>query len=303
MTSKYLMFIATLLVLSSCNYEEDYFDEADGFIEQDGNAPSDNGSNFDEEATLTTYRVSGDEIIKIRDHAVSSNLLGYQQDEAKHLAMFDFYTKLIPAENRNRIVEFEVFYGNNDLAGFVAPISDDDLSRWKMGLAIEAATDITDIDFTNFFTFLTLHEFGHVLTLNESQVNVFQGNCSAYHTGEGCSNENSYINQLFELGWADIAPNGEGGADLYNRYSDRFVSDYAATNPGEDVAEVFATFIIEGKKGGNSIADQKVNQMFDRPELVSMRDKIIRQNPTLQDGGVMTRSWREKFKFTCGHKH
>ena len=301
MTSKYLMFIATLLLLSSCSYDEDYFNDGDGFIEQEGNSPANDGGNFNAEATLTTYRINGDELIKIRDHEVSSNLLGYQQDEAKHLAMFDFYTKLIPAEHRDRIVEFEVFYGNNDLAGFVAPINDDDLSRWKMGLAIEASTDISSEDFNSFFTFLTLHEFGHVLTLNESQVNVFQGNCSAYHTGEGCSNSNSYINQLFELGWADIAPNGEGGEDLYNRYSDRFVSDYAATNPGEDIAEVFATFIIEGRKGGNSIADQKVNQLFERPELVSLRNKIINQSTTLRDGQIMTRSWRNKFKFRCGH--
>ena len=309
MTSKYLIFIASLLVFTSCNYEEDFFDETDGFIEQDDNFPDDDGGfpddggDFGGEATLSTYRINGDEIIKIKDFNVSSNLLPYQQDEAKHLAMFDFYTRLIPRENRHRIVEFEVFYGNNDLAGYVVPIDNDDLSRWKMGLAIETATDITDIDFTNFFTYLTLHEFGHVLTLNESQVNVFQGNCSEYHTGEGCSNANSYINQLFELGWEDIAPNGEGGGDLYNRHSDRFVSDYAATNPGEDVAEVFATFITEGRRGGNSIADQKVNQMFDRPELVDMRDKIVSQISTLQDGGVMTRSWREKFKFSCGHRH
>ena len=311
MTSKYLIFIASLFVLASCNYEDDYYIDSDGFTNEDGGYSeegddTDNEGNLGEEASLTAYTINGNEIIKIKDFNVGSNLLSYQQDQAKHFAMFDFFTKLIPFENRNKIVEFVVFYGNNDLAGYVEPIDESDLSRWRMGLAIEAATDITDIDFTNFFTYLTLHEFAHVLTLDDSQVNVFQDNCPEYHTGEGCSNANSYINQLYELGWEDIADelqDGEGGDKIYNRYPDRFVSDYAATNPGEDVAEVFATFIIEGKKNGTSIADQKVNQMFDRPELVSIRDKIINQNPSLQSTGVVTRSWKEKFKFSCGHKH
>ena len=175
-----------------------------------------------------------------------------------------------------------------------------------MGLAIEQAQNIEDIDFSNFFTYLTVHEYGHVLTLNETQVNVNQNNCPAYHTGEGCSNGNSYINQLYELGWADIAhelQDGQGSEDLYNRYSDRFVSDYAATNPGEDIAEVFAEFITKPRPGGNSIANQKVNQLYQRPELVDLRNKIIQNNPTLVSDGVATRSWTNKFKFKCGHKH
>jgi hypothetical protein len=311
MTSKYLVFIASLFIFASCNYHEDYYDDFDHITEQGGDFDDDGG--FDdqggasgEEGALTLYKVNGNEIIKIKDFSVSNDLSGYQNDVDKHLQMWDFYTQLIPLEDRSRIVEFEVFYGANDLAGYVEPIHDNDLSRWKMGLAIEAAENINTIDFSNFFTYLTVHEFGHVLTLNETQVNVHQDNCPEYHTEEGCSNANSYINELYELGWKDIAhelQDGQGGEDLYNRYSDRFVSDYAATNPGEDIAEVFADFITKPRPGGNSIADQKVNLLYERPELVELRNKIISQNPSLQTEGLMSRSWATKFKFKCGHRH
>jgi len=316
MTIKYLIFATSLLFFASCNNQDEFYDDYDSYSEEDENYPDDGGydnndnsntgSSNGEEGALTLYKVNGNELIKVKDFNVGSSLLSYQQNVAKHMEMWDFYTRLIPAENRSRIVEFEVFYGNNDLAGYVEPINENDLSKWKMGLAIEAAENTTDIDFSNFFTYLTVHEFGHVLTLNETQVNVFQDNCPEYHTGEGCSNGNSYINQLYELGWEDIAnelQDGQGSEDLYNRYSDRFVSDYAATNPGEDIAEVFATFIIQPKPGGNSIANQKVNQLYERSELVALRNKIIHQNPTLQSEGLMTRSWAKKFKFKCGHKH
>lgn len=311
MSIKYLIFISSLFVFASCNFEDEFYDDVDtyeegGFGEEGNNGGFGEEDNLGVEGALTLYLVNGNEISKIRDFSVSSNLIAYQTDVAKHMQMWEFYTKLIPEENRNRIVEFEVFYGANDLAGYVEPLDENNLSQWKMGLAIEQAQNIEDIDFSNFFTYLTVHEYGHVLTLNETQVNVNQNNCPAYHTGEGCSNDNSYINQLYELGWADIAhelQDGQGGEDLYNRYSDRFVSNYAATNPGEDIAEVFAEFITKPKPGGNSIANQKVNQLYQRPELVDLRDKIIQNNPTLVSDGLATRSWTNKFKFKCGHKH
>jgi len=65
---------------------------------------------------------------------------------------------------------------------------------------------------------------------------------------------------------------------IKKKYKDRFVTDYAATNPGEDIAEVFATFVTQADQPrGNSIADQKIKLLYDFPELTQLRDKI-RQN-------------------------
>ena len=99
-------------------------------------------------------------------------------------------------------------------------------------------------------------------------------------TGEGCSKTNSYINKLQKNYWADIWEKfktaGEDQEKLqkfYTEHKNRFVTNYAATNPGEDFAEVFATFVTrKGGVNGNSIAEKKIQMMYDSAELLAFRD-------------------------------
>ncbi len=279
---KCMLFLLALLVFTACNKEE-YYPEDDFNFTEDEFDPGfdDDGNNdeSDEEGSLSLYRVSGDDITKIKDYEVPNNLINYQEDEARHREIWDFVTRLLPPDARVNIAEFEVFFGDNDLLGYVTPIDENDLSRWRFGLAIDVAGDLSTIDFTELFTFVTIHEYAHILTLNNEQVNVGgeAGNCNAFFTGEGCSRAGSYINRLFELGWADIYANHDADNPdaTYERYRDRFVSDYAATNPGEDIAEVFSFFVTQSQAPtGNSIADQKIKLMYEYPELVAMRDRI-----------------------------
>jgi hypothetical protein len=61
---------------------------------------------------------------------------------------------------------------------------------------------------------------------------------------------------------------------FYEEHKDRFVTDYAASNPGEDLAETFTHFVIEDRPTGDSIADQKVQLLWADPDMVSLRDQI-----------------------------
>lgn len=279
MNKLFWIFLAiTTLTFTACEkeYYEPQFEEDEEWYDDDFN---DDDGGDSEEGALTLYTVNGDNITKQRDFDVASNLLTYQQDQARHQEIWDFFVRLVPADFRTRIVEFEVIYGNNDLQGYVAPLDDNDLSRWKMGLAIEAAGDLSKIDFNELFTQVVIHELAHVLTLDETQVNVggSDRSCAEYYTGEGCSIEPSYINRLFDLGWADIFDQHDDNDPYatYDRYPDRFVSDYAATNPGEDIAETIAFFITEPTvRTGNTIADQKIQLMYEFPTLVRLRDEI-----------------------------
>jgi hypothetical protein len=243
--------------------------------EQDNDSDDDSG----EEGDLTLYSVSGESITKVRDYAVSARLKSYQEDAGRHQEMWEFYTRLVPAASRTKIVEFVVFFGDQETDGYVEPVVENDLSRWKMGLAIDAAGDLTDIDFNDLFTHVVVHELAHVLTLNDSQVDVGgdEDSCAEFYTGEGCSKSGAYINRLFDLGWADIYDqhNPDNPEKTYRRYSDRFVSDYAATNPGEDIAETISFFITEpNRRTGNSIADRKIQLLYEFPALVELRESI-----------------------------
>lgn len=322
MKNKFWIFITLAIVISACQ-REDYFDDLDpetgSFVEDDSGTDTDNSDDqphddhnhsSDGDATLTTYRITGDDIDKIKDYDVAPKYQSFQQDYAKHLDMWQFVTRLLPNEIRGRLTEFEVFHGEGELLGYVAPINNDDLSQWKFALAIDAATNLDKINFKDLFTYVIIHEYGHVLTLNEEEVKTDFNNCSTFEIGEGCPTTDSYINQNFEIGWKDIYDeflqlNEDNYVDFYEKYQDRFSSDYAATNPGEDVAEVFSFFITsEFPPQGNSIADQKIKSMYNQPYLVELRNKI-RQSPTvrsLRAGSWLENPLRKKFKIGK-HQH
>lgn len=303
-----LVFLAFMLLFTAC--KKDQF--AEDFPEED--QWEDTGDETeDEEGALTLYRVNEDQIDRIKDYPVSQELKPFQQDYAKHFKMWEFVTRLIPLAERDKITEFEVFHGNGDLLGYVLPIDDNDLGRWRFALAIDAAEELEVINFKDLFTYVTIHEYGHVLSLNDEQVSISsERNCNNYFTGEGCSKQDSYINRLFELGWKDIHKElTEDNADvIYEKYRDRFVTDYAATNPGEDFAEVFSFFVTQEKAPkGPSLADQKIRLLYEFPELVSLREEIRGNGITLS---LRAGSWQEnplykKFRLnhrkSCKHHH
>jgi hypothetical protein len=274
-----LLLAVFTLAFTACekeNYDPYYAEDGEEWTDNN----DDNGNEeSDEEGALTLYSVSGGNITKVRDYDVPARLKSYQEDEARHQEIWEFFTRLIPAEARTKIVEFEILFGDNDLGGYVVPIDESDLSRWKMGLAIEIAGDLTTIDFNEEYTQIVVHELAHVLTLDDTQVNVGgdENSCGEFFTGEGCSKSGSYINRFFDLAWADIYANHnpDRPEKTYDRYTDRFVTEYAATNPGEDIAETMAFFITEpNRRTGTTLADKKIQLLYEFPELVSLRESI-----------------------------
>lgn len=308
---KSMQFLALLLLMlvSSCNrtyYEDDfgYEEESgyeDGYEDTDVLSEDDNTGNgdyieayADGFAILTSYKIEGNEISKIKDHVVKNKYLNDQQDYATHLAMWEYYTRLIPIQHRIHITEFLVIHGEGDLGGYVEPIIDGRLDQWRMAISIDLVEDLSNVDLQAEFAYVVIHEFAHVLTLNPSQVQVQdESSCQTFYTGEGCSKRNSYINKLYELAWEDIFEENLDPDDLYDKYPDRFVSDYAATNPGEDIAEVFTTYVIEDDvRNGNKIADQKIQLLDAYEELRELRE-LIRSVPVVR---MINEKHKSKFR-------
>jgi len=123
--------------------------------------------------------------------------------------------------------------------------------------------------------FTIVHEFAHILTLNDTQLNPDRNElrCGEFYTDEGCAHADAYINAFYKLFWKEKKLDDFASA----RYSPQeFVTDYAATNIGEDIAESFASFVLSGKKTGSTKAQQKVNFFYDYPELLQIRESIRR---------------------------
>ena len=271
-----LFSLAFSVLVISCNSNNGSIIDAQEFVDDDATSGSNSDQGF--EGEITSYRVNGENIEKIKDYKVSGVNAAYQRNVALHQDLWTMVKKVVPPNYRSYMGEFLIFNGEDSgTAGFVFELNED-LSKWQMGIAINFADDRQELMYT------IIHEFGHILTLNNTQLNadVSSEDCATYFTGEGCAKSRSYINELHKNYWADIwdefqaiGDNSSAHEAFYDKYNERFVTNYAATNPGEDIAEVFATFVTRNDKpSGATIAEKKLLLMYSRNELNDLRNYI-----------------------------
>lgn len=257
------------------------------------NTSSDTTDSDGDEGDITLYRVDGTNIIKEKDFKVSGKELELQKDVEKHQEIWELLKKIIPANYMSKMSAFRIFAGEgNGTAGYVFQTKAD-LSQWEMGIAIDFAYEGGVLNADGELAHTIIHEFGHILTLDNTQVNasISESSCTNYFVGEGCAKEEAYINKLHSRHWADIAEeHSKLGEDqdkqeaFYEKYQERFVTNYASTNQAEDIAEVFAAFVIRnGGVDGNSTAEQKIGLMYEHNELTGLRD-FIRGNTSAAKG-------------------
>ncbi len=217
---------------------------------------------------------------------------GYAQDAwmdnpIKHKEIWDFYKSMIPASEISWIKQFEIYDGEGAEYGYVTNL-DDGLEKWRLGIAIDGAYT-NGLNGDKELAHTIIHEQFHVMSLNRTQLNPNTNDCD-YNTDEGCSLEESYLDDFVETFWMDILeehqkinPNNENKLyRFYEKYESQFVNDYAATNPEEDIAESF-TYFVKNEKNDNpiDIRYQKVQHFYQYEELVNLRDAIRSAGVTL----------------------
>ena len=251
-----------------------------------------------QENRLVTYTVTGEQLSDPIFETVPMELKQEQDDIATQRQIWNYFSALIPEQQRGMVSHYSVLTdGKDNLLAAVAQTYSDP-SQWVLEVDIADASDTANLTFT------MIHEFGHLLTLNESQVTpsmaVFDyphdkkilnqevGKCPNYFPGEGCSNSDSYVNHFYQRFWSDIYAEWsqidqidderdyyEKMNQFYVQYEDRFVSQYATTNPAEDIAESWAYFVLAPKPDKTNIANQKVLFFYEHPELVELRAQIL----------------------------
>jgi hypothetical protein len=171
--------------------------------------------------------------------------------------------------------------GKDEVLAYVSQ-ENEESNKWRMVLDCNDAFDengkyIQEYDET------IVHEFGHLLSLNENQMQEMV--TGTYENEDGILAEKSYLNEFFQEFWVDVYEehqelvdpedqSGDSAYAFYEKHQDWFVSDYAATNPEEDFAETFRVFICKEKPSGEQKQDQKVLWMYEQKELVTMREQI-----------------------------
>jgi len=271
--------------------EDEYYDEQDQmcyFLEDEN---YDNESQYEAGEFTGSHEEHESEILA--EYSISKNIITLQsgEDGIKNQEVWNVFTALVPESVRKNFSLYQVSNdSSSDTAAHVVQTQEDN-TKWILHVNLDAFYIDGVLEPEESYGTL-IHEFAHVLTLgknqmryypitdNEALLERFAQNCEYQLLQEGCMNAGSYVDDFMSLYWddseyVDKVRNKEVYA--YDDTPESFVTEYAATNPGEDIAESFTYFVLRGKPEGNTIADQKLNFFYNYKELESLR-KQIRSN-------------------------
>jgi hypothetical protein len=247
---------------------------------------------------LVTYPVSGDTLgAPSYAEQVPAALSSLQKDKIAQAKIWEYFSALIPADQRTTLAYF--IMATDGKGGMLASVEQFSGHTGLWALVVDPADASRPRD----LTFTLMHEFGHLLSLDSSQVKPDEAvlshpadlqilekqtaSCPQYFASGGCSLPDSYINQFFDRFWAKLygewttvdAARKKSNylallARFYQRHPTQFITAYAASSPEEDVAESWAYFVLNLKPQDDSVAHKKVLFFYKFPELVSLRNQI-----------------------------
>ena len=183
---------------------------------------------------------------------------------------------ILPKEALRRFSLFTVWTdGPGETLAYVQA-ADDTGATW------EIAIDPADLDDGILFLETVLHEYSHSLTLCDDQVTYGEKRGAlTYSEPYMTTRQNSYLNAFYRRFWSLTLDDRTANPQTYNfylRHKRDFVSDYASTDPSEDIAESFTAFVLlERPEKPTTVADEKILFFYDYDELATLRD-AIREN-------------------------
>lgn len=229
--------------------------------------------------------------IFIRNHSKNDDLA-----ELHWKTFYDIFPKSITQKYIKKIVL--ISDGLDEKTGALAALNTRN-DQWQLVI------DTLDVNFRSKdrrrlkeSVYTLVHEFGHLLTLNNTQIRptnkISQEEGEPYLTLEGEAYKNSYLNKFVSLFWKgkllekwDVIKERHCFTEescvekLFGLYKENFadfVTDYAAESPEEDIVESWTYFVLKKKiKNPKTIAQKKINFFYEFPELVEYR-KLIRYN-------------------------
>ena len=225
-------------------------------------------------------------------------------------AVWDYLCAILPLEARQKIGEFNLYTdGTSNVLAYTSPMKDGettDNTRFSISGEFNLYTDGTSnvlaytspmkdgettdntrfsisVDYYDVYdengnkrdwsklAYTILHEYGHVLLEDETQVDLSLG--SGTHD-PACFIEGSFRKAFYDTFWSHL---GDTGVGDYDKDPTRYVSRYGANYFHEDIADTFAVFVLGGEPQGDTVAEEKVRFFWQDPAMTALR-AAIRQN-------------------------
>ncbi len=236
----------------------------------------------DREAVMGVYGVADHGIVNEEPAWLQPMKKSSTQDQ-NILALWERIETIIPQSLLGRVREFAVVTdGEENMLAYVYPLEEAQ-TTWRLTvdyLDFVDASGNLDVDAGDE---TLIHEFGHILSLNETQMDPQAKATLALE--EGNLAVLSYLNRFYQEFWRGMEKEWEAAVeaedsetalfDFFIAHEDRFLNDYAATSPAEDFAEMFAQFVLRDRPQASlDYVDQKIQFFYQFPDLVEIREKM-----------------------------
>ena len=198
-----------------------------------------------------------------------------QISNAQHAKAWEFLCSILPDDARVKIAEFNLYTdGYSNVLAYTSPAEDEngevDNTRFSINIDYYDVYDENGNprDWSK-LTYTILHEYGHVLLEDETQVDLSAG--SDTHDPAGFV-PGSFRKAFYDRFWKQI-DTGTGVND-YEENPTHYVSRYGANYFHEDIADTFAVFVLGAKPEGNTVAEQKLLAFWEDADMVALRQAI-----------------------------
>lgn len=213
-----------------------------------------------------------------------------QNEEQK---IWDLFLKIAGQDFVKKNVAYYVSYReqNNPVLGAVWRTRANKEPTWVVGINTNAA-DFENEKWKRDISITLIHELGHILTLNKTQIKYVKSRKSCqkiYWSIMGCPYKEAYYTKFVDTFWDtdDRAHNASTSAETtgkdaakrvrnyYKAHLTEFVVQYAATSPEEDLAESFVDFVLQAKPTNATLEkNRKILFFYQYPEFVLLRAQI-----------------------------
>lgn len=220
-----------------------------------------------------------DDIVAWYQLSQPGTTLGIENREHRH--QFARFFEIVPNEYDQYFLELLVFgERGQDFDGFVETVPPYRKDTWRLGVN----ESIFELPATSALVEeLFVHEFAHIISYESiiGRAEPQNTTCHEYFSDLGCPPANSYLTDFIDEFWTDkdldalVADSDIDAIWTERELREEFVSEYAATNPAEDFAESFTSFVLEGRSTGGEVVDEKINYFFQYRKFLDLRTQIL----------------------------
>lgn len=165
--------------------------------------------------------------------------------------------QIIPQEQSDRILNSFMIINkkNDDTLAYVENEEDSPKFLMAVNEPMHLGTDKLERDLT------IVHEFMHMLVLEQAKNIDYNDNskpiCNGTIDEDFCFKNNSIYHSFITNFWTKSDLANYNNSNFYEKNQNRFVTEYAASSPHEDISESFAYWVISDKISKDIIGDKQ----------------------------------------------